>query len=615
MPATNASLIDTVAKIHLSYFRKNPGMIALLLLDLMGTPLQEVLIPHVFGNVINSLTQAKAGKEGDRKQVKAFVSLVVAVSFIKSVLWVSDWGDSIMMPSFKTFVRGLMLNCIMHKNRTSIGGKELLTGELGAQLIKTPQVFVSLLSLFKDITPHVFVFVFVVIYVGFVDKVMAGVIASSVVLMLTAVYYSFDRCSGITHQRDREANMVQEHMDDMMHNMPAIYNADSCGAEIDAMEPLSKSYETLFYRTNMCSTKIKAIMIPISIALVGIILYRFKVVRKGMRTKSKDGISIGKFIAILTMSVQTVFSMTWILDWSKGVVFSWGSIISSAEYIQGCDGDVGDKHRNSCLPEGAGAGSSVSGSVKIAPKLAGTDVVMRLDAVAMTARKLQPISFDVKRGDRIAIVGPIGSGKSTLLMIMAGVLTGDKAGHVWLNPDADGTVGYIPQRPTLFNRTVIHNIVYPDLLSTDLPTHMNPDSAAAIAVADAADAAAGGGGAAAGSSTMEQDVWEVAERLGLAPLLRSMPQGLGTIAGKNGSALSGGQRQAVWLMRMFMRTPRIEVLLMDEPTAAMDPESSAIVATAIRRFEATTIVVSHDMQLVKAIQATRTIDTGARGEK
>jgi ABC-type multidrug transport system fused ATPase/permease subunit len=84
--------------------------------------------------------------------------------------------------------------------------------------------------------------------------------------------------------------------------------------------------------------------------------------------------------------------------------------------------------------------------------------------------------------------------------------------------------------------------------------------------------------------------------------------GLHTPAGKNGSALSGGQRQAVWLMRTFMREPRVQLLLLDEPTAAMDPESRVAVAHAIRLFGATTVVVTHDEQLARDIEATRLID-------
>jgi ATPase subunit of ABC transporter with duplicated ATPase domains len=61
-------------------------------------------------------------------------------------------------------------------------------------------------------------------------------------------------------------------------------------------------------------------------------------------------------------------------------------------------------------------------------------------------------------------------------------------------------------------------------------------------------------------------------------------------------------------MRTFMREPRVQLLLLDEPTAAMDPESRVAVAHAIRLFGATTVVVTHDEQLARDIEATRLID-------
>jgi ABC-type multidrug transport system fused ATPase/permease subunit len=174
----------------------------------------------------------------------------------------------------------------------------------------------------------------------------------------------------------------------------------------------------------------------------------------------------------------------------------------------------------------------------------------------------------------------------------------NRGGLFFSPPDAGGSIGapalrcigYIPQRPSLFNRSILHNIVYPSLLGIDGEQAKHAKGSPAVVAA------------------LEQKVWSVAQKLGLAPMLASLPRGLHTPAGKNGSALSGGQRQAVWLMRTFMREPRVQLLLLDEPTAAMDPESRVAVAHAIRLFGATTVVVTHDEQLARDIEATRLID-------
>ena len=133
------------------------------------------------------------------------------------------------------------------------------------------------------------------------------------------------------------------------------------------------------------------------------------------------------------------------------------------------------------------------------------------------------------------------------------------------------TFGYVPQTAALFDRTVLENLTY--------------------GVPDGSEA----------------DAWAAARELGLDGVLRSLPLGLATRAGKGGSHLSGGQRQAVWLVRMMLRAP--EVLVLDEPTSAMDPASRAAVAAAVARFR-TVVFVTHDMRFVADV-TTRTISLDA----
>jgi ABC-type multidrug transport system fused ATPase/permease subunit len=150
--------------------------------------------------------------------------------------------------------------------------------------------------------------------------------------------------------------------------------------------------------------------------------------------------------------------------------------------------------------------------------------------------------------------GPVGSGKSTALRVLAGIIVpvsgAAYAGGSWGPPGPDG---YMPQQPTLLDRTVLENIA----LGRD-PT-----------------------------PSLRAEIWALAERLGLAPILRRLPDGLDSQAGKNGSRLSGGQRQIVWLTRVAARAagllgPRPSYILLDEPTAAMDEATAKIAMQAVR---------------------------------
>ncbi len=154
---------------------------------------------------------------------------------------------------------------------------------------------------------------------------------------------------------------------------------------------------------------------------------------------------------------------------------------------------------------------------------------------------LRGVALALRRGDRLALVGPSGGGKSTLLETLAGWLP-----HEGTLARADGLrIGYAPQRPFLFAGSIADNLrlARPDATEAQLR-----------AAAEAAQ------------------VTRFADRL---------PQGLDTPVGERGFGLSGGEARRIALARVFLRDP--DVLLLDEPTAFLDPPTEAAVLAAIVR--------------------------------
>jgi len=180
---------------------------------------------------------------------------------------------------------------------------------------------------------------------------------------------------------------------------------------------------------------------------------------------------------------------------------------------------------------------------------------------------LDGVSLLIQPGERITLAGPSGAGKSTLLALLlrlaeptAGRIEVGAAGTDLATLDAAGwrrQIAWVPQHPHLFDGTVASNIA---LGQPDAPP---------AAIARAAEAA------------------------GAAGFIDALPGGYGCRLGERGARLSAGQRQRVALARAFLRDAPL--LLLDEPTAHLDPITAQLITGAIERLMAgrTVVLVSH----------------------
>ncbi len=178
---------------------------------------------------------------------------------------------------------------------------------------------------------------------------------------------------------------------------------------------------------------------------------------------------------------------------------------------------------------------------------------------------LDGLSFRVPAGETLILAGPSGAGKSTVIEILLGFVR-PQGGRVTLNGADIATLvpaalarmtAWIGQRPTLFAGSIRDNIRF-----------ARPEASDAE-VAEAARAARIDGFAAA------------------------LPQGLDTVVGEGGYGLSGGQAQRVAIARAFLKNAPL--LLLDEPTAHLDPATEAEVLDSLRRLTIgrTVVLASH----------------------
>ncbi|RQO33075.1 lipid A export permease/ATP-binding protein MsbA [Herminiimonas sp. KBW02] len=184
---------------------------------------------------------------------------------------------------------------------------------------------------------------------------------------------------------------------------------------------------------------------------------------------------------------------------------------------------------------------------------------------------LQDINLSVQPGETIAFVGMSGGGKSTLVNLVPGFYSAT-SGEIQL----DGTpieeislgslrkqIAMVSQHVVLFDDTIAANIAYGD---------PNPDRARVLSAANAAH---------------------------LDEVIASLPEGLETMIGDNGSRLSGGQRQRLAIARAIYKDAPI--LILDEATSALDSESERAVQAALDELMKgrTTLVIAHRLSTIE----------------
>ncbi len=183
---------------------------------------------------------------------------------------------------------------------------------------------------------------------------------------------------------------------------------------------------------------------------------------------------------------------------------------------------------------------------------------------------LSNINLEIKRGERIAIIGKSGCGKSTLVKLLS-CLYSPSEGRLCIDgqelklvkeEDIHNCIGVVMQESTIFNMSIWENLKL------------------------------------AKPEADREEIEQACEYAGFKEVVAQLEHGYDTIVGEKGSILSGGQRQRLNIARIMLKNPKI--IIFDEATSALDYQSEKIINETIERISKgrTVIVIAHRLSSI-----------------
>ncbi len=401
----------------------------------------------------------------------------------------------------------------------------------------------------------------VLVFVASIDLVSAGVMLLTLPLVPVFMWLVGRYTEQRTRARWQALSQLATHFSDVVRGLPTLRAFNRAGVQAERIAEVSDDYR----RTTMGTLRV-AFLSGTVLELAATLGIALVAVTVGVRLVG-GGLGFEAGLTVLVLAPELYLPLRNL----------------AAQYHASADGLAVAERLLDLLDEEPPTGSR-TGRLTVPSPL---NAPVRLDGVGFSYPTRQGVVLDsidltLTPGETVALVGPSGSGKSTLASLVLGLLLPDEGSLSVGDVDLStcdlaawrAQIAWVPQRPTLFRGTVAENICLGD-------PSAGADRVSAAATLAAADA-----------------------------FVRELPDGYDTVVGDGGRPLSAGQLQRIALARAFLRDAPLVVL--DEPTANLDPESAELVGAAVERLREgrTVLLIAHRPELARRADRIVTLAAG-----
>lgn len=531
------------------FYGKNRFIVsAHIVLILITFPIEIGLLSYISGQVFQKI---------QNKQYRAFFLVLLVFFgiflFIQVLYFLQDYINGLIIPRLDTFTRTELLNAVLDHRFDE--NDELKIGELMHRLSKSPgHIYKNYFNDVNYVLPLYFTITFFCGYLFFVQW-RVGLLMSCLLIGLSVVYFVFfNRFEKSVENRMQSEHEIMDLYQDAILNHETIRMTNRKEEEKQRIQRLSEHFEGIqkqsIHQINLFKI---SVIVVFNLFLVGVLLYAIYL---STSKNYKHLLPFWRLIVLITAVVLMSKTGTSLIGKCIDSVHYKGSVRQFQQFIE--------QYKNTDAPIQTSTGGATpthrpfeEGNHRY--DIAFRNVSFRYPSTGSVI--FRGLDLTIPYGKSVLILGTIGSGKSTLFKMIlnqarptTGVVSigGVPIGEISIL-EMTGLVSYMNQSVTLFNRTVAENIFY--------------------------------------------GIREDREALARLNVPSKIVENLDTVVGKQGSNFSGGEKQIMLMLRAYFRdTP---IVLLDEPTANLDPKSVEQVMRIVRLMmkTKTVICITHDTAL------------------
>ncbi len=530
-----------------SFLKKNWKVVLIyLIVTLMAYPLESVVLPNFYSYFFETI------KKDQRSStfIKYFVILTTILIVTYSSASLQHYYESILLPEINAFYINFIYKNLLRKYQNEYTDLDL--GSIIGKMNAIPTIMREITSdIAAWILPRVLAILAINIYffsihwkLGLLSLLMIGIF---IVINMNL----FDKCVYIATGRQQQLDAKNSEISDKLNNLYSIYSAGDIELEIEKYESNTLKVKHKHSGALQCINRNKIInvifLISLFVIINGYVTFLYKDKQLSYHTLVALFITVIYYIPCFYNISESIPDITHYL----GVLNNYNTFLGDLEKTE------------------------QSVNVDKRPDIEIRKGVIDIKNLHFDYNGTRPLfnglNLHINAGDHVAFIGQSGNGKSTLVKLIMGYYHVED-GTVFIDKQDINKcnleslrkqICYVNQNSKLFNMSIYDNISY-------------------------------------GNGLTHSDIDRMIEKMGVGRIFVGLTEGLNSNAGVNGDKLSGGQKQMIHILRAIGKKNKI--IVMDEPTAAIDVANRDLVIKAIVEMSKgkTLLLITHDDTLLKA---------------